>query len=97
MREAVPKPHCPAAPNPGNGTAGQRTPNAKPGGTACGTAGGTVSLKALARLAIERDSARDKRRDSAQGSPVPLSRKTTDEKGASGTVAGRRKPWVCWL
>ncbi len=57
--------------------------------------GETVSLKALARLAIERDSARDKGRDSAQDRPVPLF--PTHEMRAYGTVAGQRKPWVCWL
>ncbi len=93
----VTKVHCPAVPDHGSGTAGQCGSATDMNGTACGTAGGTLSLKALGRLVLERDKARDSVRDSAEKPTVGVSRSTLPIRGASGTLSGQGAPWVCWL
>lgn len=59
-------------------------------GTMGGTVSGTPSLKALARLVIERDRARDTLRDTAPKACRELSHYAPREAMESGTVYG---PW----
>ena len=57
---------CPAVPLSSNGTAGQSGCATDGNGTKGGTPAGTIGLKALAKLVLQRDKARDIGRDSMQ-------------------------------
>ena len=68
-RDVAAVPDCPTVPIPDAGTAGQPASGTYGDGTDPGTSGGAPSLKALARLALARDSKRDA---SALIPPVPF-------------------------
>jgi hypothetical protein len=59
MPEIVAERDCPTVPAPSTGTVGQSATGTIKPGTASGTQPGRASLKALARIALERDKARD--------------------------------------
>jgi hypothetical protein len=87
MRD-VSTPDCPAVPLPGTGTAGQSVYGTDIHGTDCGTATGTLSLKALASRVLMRDKPRDARRDSATQASVIAVPAATSPETCCGTELG---------